>query len=106
MVLGVLYGGAAAAALRSLYDQGTGGQALPIAIALKNLGDEQPFREEAKGLSQAALTSPDEKLRHEAVKILAKHAPETHREVFTQALNDSSLRVREAAGKALDAEKK
>ena len=58
-------------------------------------------REDAKEAEQVALSGADEKARADAIKVLRKYARESHRDVFTQALNDPSPGVRREAEKAL-----
>jgi HEAT repeat protein len=93
--------------LRSRYAPGQGETSLQIALALKNLGDSQPYQEEVRRLVDAAQNSEDEAARVEAMRVLARNAPEEAREILNRASTDASSRVRKEAEKALrDAEKK
>jgi HEAT repeat protein len=60
-----------------------------------------PFRQEVDRLSQAAIADPSASARRQAVEDLARIAREEARDVFTQALQDTSSLVRRQALRAL-----
>lgn len=93
--------------LRARFASGQGEESMRIAQAIKDLGDPRFLQEEVARLSEAARTSEDEAVRADAVKMLARYAPEEAREVLDGAASDASARVRKEAEKALrDAGKK
>jgi HEAT repeat protein len=99
--LGEIGAKSAVPALRALYEQDPGPHARRLILALRALGDEQPFRREVERLSQQALGGEDEKRRLEAMEDLARLAGRESREVFTRALEDPSPQIREMANRFL-----
>jgi HEAT repeat protein len=88
--------------LEQLYEGAAGGgRGVSLAIALRRLGNEEPFSQEAQRLAEQVTASADEGSRLSAVRTLGRHAAANHREVLTRALQDESRRVRTEAQRAL-----
>jgi HEAT repeat protein len=99
--LGEIGATSAAPQLRALYDQDPGEHRVRLALALKGIGDEAPFRQEVGRLSDLALSSTEERTRLQAIRDLAVLARDSSQEVFSQALKDPSPTVRREAERAL-----
>jgi HEAT repeat protein len=92
----------AAAQLRGMYENDPGGAHLTrLVLALRNLGDEEPFARELDRYSRAALGSQEAEARRLAIRALASFAGREAKDVFTRALEDSSSLVRREAERAL-----
>jgi HEAT repeat protein len=87
--------------LKQMYETNPGRHLIRLITALRALGDEGPFQQEVVRLSQVALSSDDARAREEAVQTLSRFAREEARDVFTQALQDPSDRVRREAERGL-----
>jgi len=87
--------------LRDIYQRDPGRQLIRLVTAMRSLGDEQPFQQEVQRLSGVALSSDDVRARSQAVQMLSWFARGESRDVFTQALEDPSERVRREAERAL-----
>jgi HEAT repeat protein len=85
-----------------MYNQDPGRHRFRLVWALKNLGDNQPFQQEISRMSKAALEGADEGARREAIRTLSWFARDQARDVFQQALQDPSERVRREAQRALE----
>lgn len=92
-------------ALKDLYELDERKKSFRLARAIRDLGDTGPFEAEVDRLSATALDDPDEVVRYKALRNLADHARTEAQEIFLQALEDESSRVRKEAKKALRAEK-
>jgi HEAT repeat protein len=75
---------------------------MDLALALRRLGDVQPFQEEATRLSQLATGNVDEGERRQAIRQLGRFEADELRPVFEQALRDTDRRVRREAEEALE----
>lgn len=91
----------AAATLRGIYDTDPGPHRMRLILSLRQLGDEQPFRQEIARLSRAATQDADERGRARALDLLANMARRESQTLFEQALQDPNASVREAAQRAL-----
>jgi HEAT repeat protein len=87
--------------IASFYEEGAGNESLRAARILKENGRGDAYQEEVRRLAEVARSGPDEKTRAEAVKSLVRHARDDAQDVFKQALEDPSPRVRNEAKKAL-----
>jgi HEAT repeat protein len=87
--------------LRRIYEQDPGQHRFRLVMALKNLGDTQPFQQEVTRLSGTALNDQSEYARSRAIRTLSWFARDASRDVFKKALEDSSSRVRHEAQRAL-----
>ncbi len=99
--LGEIGARSAAPALREIYNSSPGQHRMRLVLALRTLGDEQPFRMEIARLSKTAAGDPDEQRRRRAVEWLADLARREAQPVLEQALQDPSSLVREAAQRIL-----
>jgi HEAT repeat protein len=91
----------AIAPLRALYERSKGREGFAAALALRQLGDVEPFEREVGRLVQTALRGTTEKERIDALDYLGKHARDAAHDTLQQALDDPSPRVREKAQKIL-----
>ena len=75
----------------------------PLALlqTAKDLGDESPLQKEVVRLSEVVKTHADDRVRQQAIRDLAALARDSSQEVFSQALEDPSPRVRKEAERAL-----
>jgi HEAT repeat protein len=87
--------------LRDMYQRDSGRDRIRLVIALRSLGDEQPFRQEVQRLSDAALSDGDAGARARAIQTLSSFARDQSRDIFTRALQDENDRVRHEAERAL-----
>lgn len=87
--------------LRDMYERNPGRDVIRLVTALRALGDEEPFQQEVQRFSGVALSSDDARARGQAVQMLSRFAREEAQDVFTQALQDPSDRVRREAERAL-----
>ena len=87
--------------LRAIYDRDPGRYRIRLVQVLRKLGDAAPLQQEVSRLSQLAVSGADERVREQSIRELAALAREASQPIFTQALQDSSPRVRTAAERAL-----
>jgi len=99
--LGEIGAASAAPSLREIYDQDPGPHRMRLVLALKSLGDEVPLQKEVGRLTELVKTHADERVRQQAVRELAALARDASQEIFSQAAQDPSPRVRLEAEKAL-----
>lgn len=78
-----------------------GESAWDAAVALRRLGREGPWQQETARLSRVATQGATEEERRDAVRTLGRHAEESLRPIFMEALDDPSPRVRDQAEEAL-----
>ena len=91
----------AAADLRAIYDQEPGNHRRRLVLALKRLGDDVPLQKEVRRLAELAKSNADARVRQQAIRDLAILDRNWSQEIFSQALEDPSPRVRREAEKAL-----
>ena len=87
--------------LRDMYQRDNGRDRIRLVIALRSLGDEQPFRQEVQRLSDVAFSDSDARARARAIQTLSSFARDQSRDIFTRALQDENDRVRQEAERAL-----
>lgn len=87
--------------LRQMYDTDPGRHRVRLVRALKALGDNVPFQQEVKRLSDSALTSENARDRGRAIQMLSWFAREQAQDVFKKAREDGNEWVRREAERAL-----
>lgn len=93
---------AAVAPLRALYDAGAGEDSMDLAVALKRLGDAEPFRREVEPLSGQATAGSTARERIGAIRRLSRYEDRDLRPIFEQALKDPDLEVQRQAREAIE----
>jgi HEAT repeat protein len=87
--------------LRDLYQRDQGRNSIRLVMAMRALGDEQPYRQEIQRLSGTALSGNNTEARRQAIRTLSWLARDEAKDVLTRALQDPDESIRREAERAL-----